>query len=178
MEIIVFKQFCVIRLNVFPCKIFDFQSPANWILCSFLIILRRKKPYFDTLEFVRTPIVSTDDPILDSIFTVLMTAVSASSTWKCPWKLLFTLNSDTLSVSSFVLFTLSLTDCSVRTRSALLWDSHLSTNWRIYMAMRKGCRWKRKWFVTHIKVKRVGTEIIAALFQCFSKQLVNLPSFL
>ena len=56
-----------------------------------------------------------------------MTAVSALSTSKCPWKLLFTLNSDTLSVSSSVLSTLSLTDCSVRTYSALLWDSHLLT---------------------------------------------------
>ena len=30
----------------FPCKIFDFQSPANWKLNSFLIILQQKKSTF------------------------------------------------------------------------------------------------------------------------------------
>ena len=121
MEITVFKKLWSIRLHVF-------QSPDNWILCSVLIILRWKKPTFDTFEIVRTLIVSTDDHISDSIFIVVMTAVSALSTVKCPWKLLFTLNSDTLSVFFFRPFLhYHFTDGSVRTCSALLWDSHLST---------------------------------------------------
>ena len=94
----------------------------------FLITLRWKKPSFDTFEIVRTLIVSTDDHISDSIFIVVMTAVSALSTAKCSWKLLFTLNSDTLSVFFFRPFLhYHFTDGSVRTYSALLWDSHPST---------------------------------------------------
>ena len=53
------------------------------------LILHRKNPSFDTLEFVRTLIVSTDDPISDSSLIALMTATS-----NCPLKLLFTLNSE------------------------------------------------------------------------------------
>ena len=53
------------------------------------LILHRKNSSFDTLEFVRTLIVSTDDPISDSSLIALMTATS-----NCPLKLLFTLNSE------------------------------------------------------------------------------------
>ena len=53
------------------------------------LILHRKNPSFDTLEFVRTLIVSTDDPISNSSLIALMTATS-----NCPLKLLFTLNSE------------------------------------------------------------------------------------
>ena len=62
--------------------------------------------------------------------------------------------------------------------SALLWDSHFQWIDEFTWPWGKGVARKKKWFVTHIKGKRVGIEIIAALFHCFSKQLVNLPSFL
>ena len=42
----------------------------------------------------------------------------------------------------------------------------------------KGAVRKKKWFVTHIKGKRVEIGIIAAIFQWISKQSVNLPTFL
>ena len=60
----------------FPCKIFDFQSPANWKLYSFLIILQQKNPPFDTVEFVGTLTVSTDDPISNSCFCLIYLKMS------------------------------------------------------------------------------------------------------
>ena len=42
MEITVFRRFWFTQLNVFSCKIFDFQSTANWILCYFFNITSKK----------------------------------------------------------------------------------------------------------------------------------------
>ena len=49
--------------------------------------------------------------------------------------------------------------------------------WRIYPASTRKWRHIRKGFGTQIKVKRMEIEIIAALFQWFSKQQVNCHCF-
>ena len=46
MEITVFRRFWFTQLNVFSCKIFDFQSTTNWILCYFFNIASKKSVFW------------------------------------------------------------------------------------------------------------------------------------